>query len=176
MNFYVRRFNTILLLTAAALLAAGCATSQKQEKITAILRLHIESSANVGESGKMVSVLRTQPVEVQITAEPVLTEANIINAKLLETAGGFAVEVKFDEAGSWMLEQYSSANPGKHFAIFGQWSEKPADSRWLGAPIITRRNATGIFAFTPDASRAEVEQLVLGLNNSTKKILKGKMK
>jgi preprotein translocase subunit SecD len=176
MNFYLRGFNTILLLAAGLPLAAGCAWFKKEEKQTAILRIHIESSATVGEGGKTISVLRVQPVLVPINADPVLTEANIIAATLLETAGGFAVEVKFDESGTLVLEQYSSANPGKHFAIFGQWSEKAIDSRWLAAPIITRRNATGIFAFTPDASREEATQLVLGLNSNAKQMLKGKLK
>jgi preprotein translocase subunit SecD len=176
MNFYARRFNTFLLMAAVLSLATGCAMWQKEDKQTAILRLHIESSANVGASGKTISVLRVEPVQVSITAEPVLTEANIIGATLLETPGGFAVEVKFDETGAWTLEQYSAANPGKHFAVFGQWSEKIGDSRWLAAPLITRRNASGVFAFTPDASREEAAQLVSGLNNVAKQILKGKMK
>ena len=176
MNFYARRFNTFLLMVAVLSLAAGCATWKKDDKLTAILRLHIESPANVGASGKTISVLRTEPVQVSITAEAVLTEANIIVATLLETPGGFAVEVKFDETGAWTLEQYSAANPGKHFAVFGQWSEKIGDSRWLAAPIITRRNASGVFAFTPDASREEAAQLVLGLNKVAQKTLKGKMK
>lgn len=176
MNFYARRFNTFLLMVAVLSLATGCAMWKKDGKQTAILRLHIESSANVGASGKTISVLRTQPVQVPITTEPVLTEANIIAATLLEAPGGFAVQLKFDETGAWTLEQYSAANPGKHFAVFGQWSEKTGDSRWLAAPLITRRNASGVFAFTPDASREEAAQLVSGLNKVAKKILKGKMK
>lgn len=176
MNFNPRWFNIILLAAGMGTLAAGCSTAHKESKRTAILRLHLENPAVFGDSSKTISVLRTQPVLVPISVEPVLTEANIIGARLLETAGGFAVEVKFDESGAWMLEQYSAANPGKHFAVFGQWSEKIIDSRWLGAPIITRRNATGIFAFTPDASREEAEKLVFGLNNSAKGNLKKKLK
>ena len=75
-----------------------------------------------------------------------------------------------------MLEQYSAANPGKHFAIFGQWGEKLADGRWLAAPLITHRIADGMLSFTPDMSREEADRLVLGLNNVAKKILKGQFK
>jgi preprotein translocase subunit SecD len=167
MNFYGRRFNIILTAAAALALVCGCATGKKEDKQLAALRVHVESS---GASGNQtITVLRSQPVQVTIGTEPALTEANIIGARLLETPGGFAMEVKFDETGTWILEQHSSVNPGKHFAIFGQWGDKLATGRWLAAPIISHRNATGILSFTPDTTRDEARQLVLGLNNAAKK-------
>jgi hypothetical protein len=175
MNFCVRRFNLYLLLPVLLALPSGCATDKKDEKI-AVLRVHIENTANTPGNGQVISVLRSKPVLVPISPEPVLTEANIIEAKVLDTPGGFAVEIKFDETGTWMLEQYSSANPGKHFAIFGQWGEKLVNTRWLAAPIITHRMATGLLAFTPDANRDEVNQLVLGLNNNAVKNRKNSLK
>jgi hypothetical protein len=67
------------------------------------------------------------------------------------------------------LEQFTAGNPGKHLVIFGQWGKTVADGRWLAAPLITRRIPDGVLAFTPDASRAEADQLVLGLNPKAKK-------
>jgi len=177
MNFYRPRFNIILSVLAALALACGCATDkEKAEKHLAALRLHIESSANTGTSGQTITVLRDQPVSVTIATEPVLTEANIVAATLLETPGGYAVEIKFDETGGWILVQQSAANPGKHFAVFGQWGEKLKDSRWLAAPQISHRIVGGVLAFTPDCSRDEAKELVLGLNNVAKKVAKGAMK
>ena len=40
-----------------------------------------------------------------------------------------------------------------------------ANGRWLAAPLITHRIGDGVLAFTPDMSRAEADQFVLGLNN-----------
>ena len=157
------------------LLAAGCATDKK-DKQQATLRVHIESAANAPDSNHSISVLRSKPVLVPVAPDPFLTEANVIAAAVLETPGGFAVQIKFDETGTWMLEQYSSANPGKHLAIFCQWGEKLAHTRWLAAPIITRRIPNGQLAFTPDADRAEVDQLVLGLSNVAKQNLKASAK
>ena len=168
MNFYGRRFNLYLLLSFTLALLCGCAT-HKIDRQLAALRIHIESSGNVAGSGLTVPVMREQPVLVTIGGNPVLSEANIIAAALLETPGGYAVEVKFDEAGTWTLEQFSASNPGKHFAIFGQWDDKLKDGRWLAAPIISHRIANGILAFTPDASREEAQQLVAGLNRVAKK-------
>ncbi len=170
MNFYGRRFNIILSAIAALALVCGCASDKKKaDKYVSALRLHVESSGNVVSTGQTITVLRHEPVSVTIGHEPVLTEANLIGAALLETPGGFAVEVKFDETGSWVLEQHSAANPGKHFAVFGQWGSKLDEGRWLAAPQISHRIVGGVLAFTPDCTRDEAKQLVLGLNNAAKK-------
>ena len=97
-------------------------------------------------------------------------------AKVIDTPGGFAIEIQFDETGTWLLEQYSAANPGGHFVIFGQWGDKLVNGRWLAAPLITHRIANGVLAFTPDCSREEADQLVLGLNNVAAQIRKRQMK
>jgi preprotein translocase subunit SecD len=168
MNFCGRRFNLYLLLAATMALAAGCLTNRTDRQL-AILRVHLESRPDALNHGKTVPVLRSEPVLVPIATDPILTEANIVAASVVETPGGFAVEIKYDETGSWILEQYSSANSGKHFAVFGQWNEKTSDGRWLAAPLITGRIANGMLSFTPDASRDEADQLVRGLNNVAKK-------
>ena len=169
MNFYMPRFNTILQLIAVLALVAGCATGKKEDKQLAALRLHVESDGNAPDTSKEISVLRSQPMLVTIANEPVLTEANIIAAKLLETPGGFAVEVKFDETGGLILEQYSSAYQAKHFVIFAQWGEKLKEGRWLAVPLISRRINNATLVFSPDASREEASQLVNGLNRVAKK-------
>ena len=164
MSFYGRRFNLYLWLLTALTLVSGCALLNLKHKQTAALRIHIENGASAPGASEIIPVMRTAPVMVNIATEPVLTEANIATAALVETPGGFAMEIKFDQSGSWTLEQFSAVNPGKHLAIFGQWSDKPADGRWLAAPSIARRIASGTLVFTPDASREEVEKLVKGLN------------
>jgi preprotein translocase subunit SecD len=178
MNFCGIRFNLYLLLLLTLLTAAGCQTHKqdKKDKEFATLRFHIENKAQVAGSGKTVTVLRAEPVLVTINIDPILTENNIVKAALLETPGGYAIEVKFDETGTWMLEQYTSANSGRHFAIFSQWSEKASDSRWIAAPIISHRIANGIYSFTPDASREEAQAIVTGLNNMAEKVAKEQLK
>ena len=178
MNFYARGFNLYLLLLAIGLTAAtGCQTDKsKAEKHLSSLRVHVENRAQLMGSGETVSVIRSNPVLVTINTEPVLTEASIVSATLLDTPVGYAVLLKFDQMGTYTLEQYTSVYLGKHFVIFGQWSDKTVDSRWLAAPIITHRIANGELSFTPDASHEEAKQLVVGLNNMAKKIAKGKMK
>lgn len=164
MKVWARQFNIYLVLATALALLWGCETNKPHGPVSAV-RIHIEARADSANSSQTISVLRADPVLVTITQQPVLTEANIVAARLIDAPGGFALEIRFDETGTWILEQYSAANPGGHFAIFGQWGDKSADGRWLAVPLISHRVANGVLAFTPDMSRPEADQLVLGLNN-----------
>ncbi len=174
MKVCARRFNIYFALAAAiALMCGGCRTEKPDEKTVGILRIHLETVPGTTEISTAVSVLRSDPLAVTIGHDPVLTEANIIAARVIDVPGGFAFEIRFDGTGTWMLEQYSAANPGKHLVIFGQWGNKVEDGRWLAAPLISHRIGDGVLAFTPDATREEADQLVLGLNNIAKKNQKG---
>ena len=159
----------------AVAMLCGCQTDKKNKEVSA-LRVHIEINSDKTGTSQTVSVLRSDPVLINIANDPVLTEASIIAAKVIDAHGGFGIQIQFDESSGLVLEQYSAANPGKHFAIFGQWGEKVENGRWLAAPLITHRISDGILSFTPDMSREEADRLVLGLNNVAKKIIKGKLK
>lgn len=135
----------------------------------ALLRVHVESETSAAGSTRTISVLRSQPVAVNIATDPIFTEADVLAARLLDAPGGFSVEVKVEDAASWRLEQCTAINPGKHLAIFAQWGEQPADGRWLAAPLIVRRLAGGALVFTADASRAEMEPWVKALNEAARK-------
>jgi len=174
MNFYARGFNLYLL---AALLLCGCATKDKDKNaFLGTLRVHIESSGTIPDGGQKIKLLRANPVEVTVDSESILSEANILAVTLINTPGGFAIKVKFDETGSWTLEQYSAANPGRHFAIFAQWDKNPGDGRWLAAPLITHRISDGTLVFTPDCSREEARKLMISVNLAAKKINTGSLK
>jgi hypothetical protein len=90
--------------------------------------------------------------------------------------GGFALRLRFNRHGSWVLEQYSSGNPGKRFAIFSQFVTPPGENlnegRWIAAPRVKGRIADGTLIFTPDATREEAEQIVLGLSNIARELEK----
>jgi hypothetical protein len=170
MNFCRRRFNLYFLPATLGLLLSGCALWHRQHDFGAVLRIHVESESKAAGSNKSISVLRSQPMTINISTDPILTESDVISAKLLDTPdGGFSLEIKFEETAGWRLEQYTAGNPGKHLAIFAQWSLNKEDGRWLAAPFIARRMAGGVLTFTPDASREEAEQLVKTLNVDAKR-------
>ncbi len=179
MKVYAQRFNLYLMLVMVLALICGCQThnpKHKKNQAVGALRIHLQANPNEVGPTDTISVLRSTPVSVTIGHDPVLTEANILTARVIDTPGGFAIEVHFDESGTLMLEQYSAANPGRHFVIFGQWGEKLVNGRWLAAPLITRRISNGELAFTPDITRAEADELVLGLNNVSAKVHTGMFK
>ena len=159
-------------MAAVLVLFCSCQTDKKDKEVSE-LRVHIEVNPDSSGTSQTISVVRSDPVPITIDKEPILTEVNIIAARVFDTHGGFAIEVRFDETAMWILEQYSAANSGRHFVIFGQWGDKATDGRWLAAPTITRRIGNGVLVFTADVSREEADQLVLGLNNVAKKIHTG---
>ena len=160
------------MLAVMLALFCSCQTKKADTPVSA-LRVHIEINPDSIGTSKTISVVRSDPVLVTIAQDPILTEVNIVTARVFDTPGGFAIEVRFDETATWILEQYSAGNSGRHFVIFGQWGDKLANGRWLAAPTITRRIGNGVLAFTADVSREEADRFVLGLNNVAKKIHKG---
>ena len=169
-------FNTYLLFFMALLLASGCQTPEKKaSKRLTVLNVHLESR-DLPENETQISVSREHPFLLSVQKEPFITQNDVEQAKVVDVVGGFAISIKFDRRSSWLLEQYSSGNFGKHFAIFSQFvmppDEKLNKGRWLAAPRINRRISNGVLVFTPDATREEAEQIVSGLNNLAKKLKK----
>jgi hypothetical protein len=174
MKANTRRFNLFLAILALAVLG-GCQTD-KPDKEASALRVYVEVNPNNAGISETVSVLRSDPVLITVMHEPFLSEANVVAAKVADSPGGFAVEIQFDESSTLVLEQYSAANPGKHFAILGLWGDKLSTKRWLAAPLVTHRITDGRLSLTMDMSREEADHLVLGLNNVAKANKKGQLK
>lgn len=162
-----KRFNIYLLL-ALALAACGCQTN-KEDKELSTIRVHLQTVPEIMDFSKTVPIFRAHPVMVTIDTSPFLTEANVAKAEVVDVLGGFELRIEFDRQGTWILENYSASNPGKHYAVFSQFGKTSAESRWLAAPIFSRRISNGVLTFTPDATRAEAERIAIGLNNVAKK-------
>jgi preprotein translocase subunit SecD len=176
-----KAYNIYLFVALMAATVIGCQTTksdtgnhppkkQNDKKLAAVLRLHLETRADTATHQETVSILRENPVKVTIQKEHFLDEADIAEAKVIDSVGGFSLSIKFDRRGRWLLEQYSSANSGRRFAVFAQFGEGLKEARWIAAPLIQRRIADGTLTFTPDATREEAEQLAKGLTNVAKKV------
>jgi preprotein translocase subunit SecD len=132
--------------------------------------LHLEGNRFEKDRIQVISMLRDHPLEVTVLRESFLTEADVTEARVVEAEGGFALSVHFDHRGQWLLEQYSAGNKGRRFAIESEFGPGMTTKRWLAAPVISRRIGDGVLTFTPDTSREEADQIVLGLNNVAKKV------
>lgn len=161
------RFNSNLCLKilATMVFATGCQSSKpRQTKEPASLRVHLQATDSRMDYA-MAPVYRAAPVSIPIEKNPFLTEVNIADAQVTESQGVLALVIKLDQKGAWILENYTGANPGRNFAIFSQWGKKAENSRWLAAPAISFRITDGVLSFTPDASKAECEEIVRGWRN-----------
>ena len=106
-------------------------------------------------------VHRASQLVLQVDRSPVLHEGYLEKAEVVEVLGSYEIRLKFDRSGTLLLENVSMSHRGRRLAMFSQFS----DARWIGAPLINRRITDGVLSFTPDASRAEAERIVRGLNN-----------
>jgi len=168
------RFNIYLLgaLAAAVTATCGCRSPEErqQRKLLSTLRLHVEASRDGTQANEAVPVYRAKPAWIRITKTPVLTEANVSEAAVVDAVGGFALRIQFDHEGTVLLNQCTAMNRGRKIAIFSQFGNELKDSRWLAAPVISRHITDGVLVFTPDATRAEAAEIALGLNNVVRKV------
>lgn len=166
------RFNLYFWGAILALLSAGClSTKDREDKFPATLRIHLETNPLPLDQSERVLVLRSSPIEVTVEKAPFLNESQISEAAVVDTPEGFMLVVQFNRQGTWLLEQYTSANSHRRFAIRSQFRMSTnVFDRWLAAPLIRSRITDGILGFTPDADRTEAEAIARGLNNVAKKV------
>jgi len=160
------QFNLILLLLVMSVV--GCALFKPNpKKAKATLRVHLECNPGLFDRTETVSVVRAAPMQVTIEKAPFLTEAVLESAQVVDLPNGYVLSAKFNQQGSRLLEQYSALNSYRRFAIRAQFrQETNVFDRWLAAPVIQGRISNGTLTFTPDATRAECEDIVRGWNNS----------
>ena len=167
-------FNTYLLATALLL---GCKSAQekmdsaearKQKKELSTIRLHLETSGETASRVSAVPILRAAPMLINVDPSSFLDERDVLSAKVADHMGSFVIQIQFNEHGILVLDGVSVANKGKRVAIMSEFG----DTRWLAAPVLSRRITDGVLIFTPDATREESIRIVRGLNNVATKIKK----
>ena len=110
---------------------------------------------------------RQSPIAVKIEKTPFLNETHVALASIIGNDEEFIVSIQLNPEGQHLLEQYSSTNPQRRFAIRSQFRQGTnVFDRWLAAPLIMRRISDGVLAFSPDADRVEADIFVEGLNNA----------
>lgn len=178
MKFCWNRFNLYLMAALAVLVLCSCSTDQsRRKKALSTFRVHMAINPGPVGRGKEITVDRDHPNRLTVDGEPFLNETMVTQAKVVDVPGGFVLHIRFNQDGTLLLEQYTGANLGGNLAVFSQFpappDEKLNQGRWLAAPRITTHISDGLLAFTPDMSRDEADQLVLGLNNLAKKLKTG---
>lgn len=164
------RFNIYLLLVLTLAAFTGCQSPEaKRKRQLATARVYLEVPAGRPAQTLQATVLRAAPMNLNIEKNPFLNETHIAAAQIVETPGGFVLTIRLNTKGAWLLEQYTASHRDRRMAIQCQWGVAPnVQDRWVAAPLITKKISDGALTFTPDASREEVEEIVMGLNNYAK--------
>jgi len=170
-NTYFRLIGAVSGCLIVVALVCGCQTeSRKKKRAASTLRVHLECTPYETDRNEFIAIPRDHPTKICIERQCILTEANVAEAKVISEMDGFTMVLQFENRGKLVLEQYTAANHGHRLAIFTQFGQNLSSNRWLAAPLITHVIKNGTLSFTPDASRAEADQIVLGLNNVAKKV------
>jgi hypothetical protein len=170
MKVPLARFNIIL---AALLMATiGCKTTEEKKKAkeATSLRFHLETNPDGTRHNAPVPVYRANPITVNIERNAALDEAFMQKAEVVtvDDFGSHAIKITFDPTGTQRLDHLTTMYKGRRLVVSARWTE----SRFLAAPLITRRITNGVFIFTPDATREESERIVAGLQNVIAKLKK----
>lgn len=159
MKFRPPPYNRILL--ALILLTAGCQTDRLPgTKEASTLRLHLETRPDPTERTQPIVVFTESPLKLNVAKEPILDEASVAEARIIEADGRFAIAVTFTTHGKLVLETTSHTHRNRHIGIFSQFPH----GRWIGAFLINRRLSDGTILFRMDGTREEADRLVSGLN------------
>jgi preprotein translocase subunit SecD len=174
MKSWRSNINGIFWALALVCLFSGCKSPEKKKEVKhakedTMLKLHMEKDRDDKPDQADVPIYRQRPIMVHIDTNELLNNYDIRNASIVETEGGFAIRIEFDEHGKRVLENITAREAGRHFVIYAAFPEV----RWLAAPRINRRISNGELIFTPDATREEAERIVSGINNVSKKIAQG---
>ena len=149
---------------------------RKPKKEFATIRFHLEANVDGTPKTRSVPIYRANPIYVGVEEMVILDEGGIDHAAVIDWAGSYAIQLTFNHQGTFYLDTITTANKGRRLAIYSEFgqSKETLENRWLAAPIIERRNDSGVMIFSPDASREECERIVNGLNNIAKLIKKGR--
>ncbi|HAM72549.1 MAG TPA: hypothetical protein DCM86_12980 [Verrucomicrobiales bacterium] len=137
------------------------AKPKKRKKETVTIRVHVEALVGGTTPGTPVTVLRSNPMVVNVEKDPVVDESRLEEARLIDGPGGPEIELQFDSQGRTMLGNYTAAHRGQRLAIYSDFGK---DHRWLAAPVITRIASNGTIRFSPDATLDEAQRIVENLN------------
>ncbi|MCU0789209.1 MAG: hypothetical protein MUC91_13670 [Verrucomicrobia bacterium] len=135
-----------------------------------LLRVQLEAMPHGAVGTQTIYVPRSQPIPVTVETLYLLTEENVVQARMVQQFGTYAMEIQFNQWAIPLLEHNSSSHQGRRLAIQAQWGPKKEYARWLAAPKMSKRIINGTITFTPDATLEECQQIVAGLNNNARKV------
>lgn len=100
MDIMLQRFNLILLVTAFVVLGCTACQTGKPKKVESTIRIHAEAKSDDGFSTK-VKLFKDESATMRIHEMPLASDVDIVDAKVVDTLGGFAIQLKLNPMGRW---------------------------------------------------------------------------
>lgn len=150
------RRDVIISLTLAAGLC-GCASSRPQFT----LRFHEEVDSHLPSAYARVVDVPQVNLRIPVAVAPTLTEKDVQEASLVQTAGGAAVMLKFDIHGAIKLDEMTTRDRGQRVVVF-------VNNVPVAAVLIQQRLTTGQFLLEGTFTDKQAQELVDSLNKDAK--------
>src|SRR4051795_1563256 len=103
MMFCWRRFNIYFLLALTLIAGPSCRStkpteSTKNKPLRQLTRLsiYLETRADASNRHQVASIFREHPIPITVEKSPFLNEHYIAEASIVETVGGFTIQLQFD--------------------------------------------------------------------------------
>jgi hypothetical protein len=144
------------LLFLALLLTGGCSLFQPKPPVVT-LRFYEEADRALPKSTiRVIDVPGTQQ-RITVDPYPVVTEKDIMEARLVPVPGGRAVHLSFDLHGANVLSEMSTRMRGRYVVVM--FNERP-----IAAVLLETRITDGKFLLEGDLTEEEEITLVDDLN------------
>ncbi len=143
---------------------AGCALwprskdADSPKPVRAVLLQICATAGSAGPGYRSVQDEAGQPLFV--ATEPLLTEADVLEADLLHSKTRSLVRIRLTQPAAEVLEQATAAPGGTRLAVF-------IDDTLVMSPVVPRPVTTGRFTLDGDFTLAEAERIARGLRVRT---------
>jgi preprotein translocase subunit SecD len=136
--------------------SAELTTDNVQSTLLEIRLAQTEEATRLGEAtGFIDAFLRGSGRRIYLHKVPLITNNDVVKARVLESMGKFGIDVTFSAEGAARMETATSAHNGKPLAII-------VNGDLVAAPIV-RGAISSHTVIAGDFTREEAERIVLGL-------------
>jgi preprotein translocase subunit SecD len=145
---------------AACVLLAGCSMFGNKEEIT--LRFHEEYDTTLPNKLSRQVFVPKVGLTIQVDRFPIVSERDILDAELMQTAGGPAIMLKLELNGMWRLDEVTTRSRGRYLVIF-------LNGRPVAAWLMEKRLNTGQFFLEGDFTEEEAKKAIESFKRQSKK-------
>jgi len=156
----MQTYKTMLTLVPCVLLA-GCALFGDKEP-TATLRFHEQCGEAIPNKLSREVIVPKTGLSLVVERYPALTERDVQDASVVQTAGGPAILLRLETNGMWRLDEVTTRSRGRYLVIF-------LNARPVAAWLVEKRLNNGVFLLEGDFTEDEAKKACQSINKQREK-------